>query len=78
MNGSSSEEASDWVITGNGRSLGRSLTISEARHPASSSTRDCFDSTESLIPAVSRSAANSTQSASAASNPQIDNRGSGE
>ncbi|HEY1664962.1 MAG TPA: hypothetical protein VGG54_04665 [Trebonia sp.] len=35
---------------------------------------DCFDSTESLIPAASRSAANSTQSAPAASSPQIDNR----
>ena len=43
-------------------------------YPASSSTRDCFDSTESLIPAASRSAANSTQSAPAASSPQIDNR----
>jgi hypothetical protein len=35
-------------------------------YPASSSTRDCFDSTESLIPAASRSAANSTQPISAA------------
>jgi hypothetical protein len=35
---------------------------------------DCLDSTESLIPAASRSAANSTQSAPAAGSPQTDSR----